>query len=133
MRLPATGIDANNRFMRAFWVAIIGLVGGIASGLFGVGGGIIMVPGMALLLKTDFKVAVGTSLAVIVPTALTGLFKHHQLRQVDWGLAAFLAPAAIIGGLIGPWLTTRLSSPELQKCFGGFLVLVGLRLVFFPK
>ena len=119
--------------MRALWVIVIGLIGGVSSGLFGVGGGIIMVPGMALLLKTDFKVAVGTSLAVIVPTALTGLLKHHQLRQVDWYLAAFLVPGAVIGGLIGPWLTTRVSSPELQKCFGGFLVLVGLRLVFMTK
>ncbi len=116
--------------MQYLWMALIGLVGGVASGLFGVGGGIIMVPGMALLLKTDFKVAVGTSLAVIVPTALTGVLKHHQLKQVDWMLAALLVPTAIVGGLLGPWLTTRLSSPELQRGFGVFLVLVGLKLAF---
>lgn len=116
--------------MRYLIAALIGLVGGVASGLFGVGGGIIMVPGMALALRTDVKVAVGTSLAVIVPTALVGVLKHSQLRQVDWTLAAMLAPTAILGGFIGPWLTTRLASPELQKLFGGFLVLVGLRLLF---
>jgi len=118
--------------MRYVLAALIGLVSGVASGLFGVGGGLIMVPGMALLLKTDMKIAVGTSLAVIVPTALTGVWKHTQLRQVDWTLVAMLAPTAILGGFFGPWLTTRLSSPELQKLFGGFLVLVGIRLLLAP-
>lgn len=123
----------DNPRMRYLYAALIGLVGGVASGLFGVGGGIIMVPGMSLLMKTDMKVAVGTSLAVIIPTAITGVIKHQQLRQVDWTLAAMLAPMAILGGMIGPWLTTKLASPELQRLFGGFLVLVGLRLLFLPK
>ncbi len=119
--------------MRFFWAAVIGLVGGVSSGLFGVGGGIIMVPGMTFLMKTDIKLAVGTSLAVIIPTAITGVLKHHHLKQVDWQLAAWLAPTAILGGLIGPWLTTRLASPDLQRLFGGFLLLVGARLLFFTK
>lgn len=115
--------------MRFVIAGLIGLISGLASGLFGVGGGLIMVPGMTLLMKTDMKIAVGTSLAVIVPTALTGVLKHSQLRQVDWTLVAMLAPTAILGGFLGPWLTTRLSSPELQRLFGGFLLLVGLRLL----
>ena len=119
--------------MRYVFAALIGLFGGVASGLFGVGGGIVMVPGMTLLLKTDIKLAVGTSLAVIVPTALVAVLKHTQLRQVDWTLALLIAPAAIVGGFIGPWLTTKLASPELQRLFGGFLVLVGLRLLFLPR
>jgi uncharacterized membrane protein YfcA len=118
--------------MRYLLGAVIGLISGLASGLFGVGGGLIMVPGMTLLMKTDMKIAVGTSLAVIVPTALTGMFKHSQLRQIDWTLVALLAPTAILGGFLGPWLTTKLSSPDLQRLFGGFLLLVGLRLLFLP-
>lgn len=119
--------------MRYLLAGLIGLVSGIASGLFGVGGGLIMVPGMAMLMKTDMKIAVGTSLAVIVPTAITGVFKHSQLRQIDWQLVAMLAPTAILGGFIGPWLTTKLSSTELQRAFGGFVILVGLRLLFSGK
>ncbi len=133
MRLRDAVPEPDKPRMQYLYAAIIGLVGGVASGLFGVGGGIIMVPGMAFLLKLDMKIAVGTSLAVIIPTAITGVLKHHQLRQVDWTLAALLMPTAILGGLIGPWLTTKLASPELQRLFGGFLVLVGFRLLFMPK
>ena len=110
---------------------IIGLFGGVASGLFGVGGGIVMVPAMMFFLKLDLKVAVGTSLAVIVPTALAGSFKHFQQGNLDWRVAAMLAPTAMLGSYGGAWLTKHIASADLKKMFGGFLVLVGLRLIFF--
>ena len=53
---------------------LIGILSGVASGLFGVGGGIIMVPAMVYFMKMDIKLAVGTSLMVIIPTAASGLF-----------------------------------------------------------
>ena len=117
--------------MQYIYTALIGLVGGVASGLFGVGGGIVMVPAMTLLLGMDIKVAVGTSLAVIIPTALMGVAKHHSLGNVDWKLALALAPTAIVAGYLGAWLTTKIGSPELKQAFGGFLLLVGFRLLFF--
>jgi uncharacterized membrane protein YfcA len=112
--------------------SLIGLVGGIASGLFGVGGGIVMVPAMLWLLPMrDIKQAVGTSLLVIIPTALVGSLKHFQQGNVDWRIALAIAPMAIVGGYGGAWLTTQISSGQLKKAFGGALILVGLRLVFF--
>ena len=110
---------------------IIGLFGGVASGLFGVGGGVVMVPAMVFFLALDFKVAVGTSLAVIIPTALVGSFKHYQQGCVDWRTALMLAPTAMLGGFGGAWLTKHIASGDLKKMFGGFLVLVGLKLIFF--
>ena len=110
--------------------ASIGLVSGIASGLFGVGGGIVMVPAMMLLMGLPIKTAVGTSLAVIIPTAAMGVFKHCQQENVNWQVALALAPTAIAGGYLGAWLTTLVSSGGLKRAFGGFLVLVGLRLLF---
>jgi uncharacterized membrane protein YfcA len=109
---------------------IIGIVSGIASGLFGVGGGIVMVPAMVFFLKMDIKVAVGTSLAVIIPTAIIGTFKHWSLGNMDWRVALSLAPTAVLGGYVGAWLTTHISSGNLKRAFGGFIVLVGLRLLF---
>jgi uncharacterized membrane protein YfcA len=110
---------------------IIGLVGGVTSGLFGVGGGIVMVPAMMLFLGLEPHKAVGTSLLVIIPTALMGSFKHHTQGNVVWSVGWMLAPLAIVGGYLGAWLTTCLSGNDLKRAFGGFLILVGLRLLFF--
>lgn len=109
--------------------AAIGLVGGIASGLFGVGGGIVMVPAMMYALGQPIKVAVGTSLAVIVPTAMIGAYKHWGQGHVHWPTMLALAPMAIVGGYTGAWLTMSISSEGLKRAFGGFLILVGLRLL----
>jgi uncharacterized membrane protein YfcA len=117
--------------MQYLIVALIGAVSGITSGLFGVGGGIVMVPAMQYLMKMDIKLAIGTSLLVIIPTAIASSFKHFQLGNVNWRVALMLAPMAIVGGYGGAWLTKNISSGNLKRAFGGFLVLVGLRLAFF--
>lgn len=110
---------------------LIGLISGISSGLFGVGGGIVMVPAMMFFMNVPIKTAIGTSLAVIIPTALMGTYKHFSQGNVDWKIALPLAPMAIVGGFGGAWLTTIISADNLKKGFGGFLVLVGIRLLFF--
>jgi uncharacterized protein len=117
--------------MQYLIAAIIGLFGGVSSGLFGVGGGIVMVPAMVYLLNTNIKTAIGTSLVVIIPTAITGAFKHQQLGNIDWRLAASLIPLAIVGGVIGAALTKPLPADALKKFFGGFMILAGCRLLFF--
>ncbi len=113
--------------------ALIGLVGGVTSGLFGVGGGVVMVPAMlfftALALR-DTQQAVGTSLVVIIPTAVMGVFKHQSLGNVKWGVALILIPTAIAGSYLGAALTQHVSSDTLKRAFGGFLVLVGCKLLF---
>jgi hypothetical protein len=119
------------RPMQYLIAALIGLCGGVTSGLFGVGGGIVMVPAMVFLLHTNIKTAIGTSLVVILPTALTGGLKHHQLGNIDWKLAASLVPLAIVGGFLGAALTKSLPAETLKKMFGGFIVLAGCRLLFF--
>lgn len=111
--------------------AIIGLISGITSGLFGVGGGIVMVPAMMFFLNVPIKTAIGTSLAVIIPTALMGTFKHHQQGNVSWHICLGLIPLAILGGYVGAHLTTVVSSESLKRAFGGFIILVGVRLLFF--
>lgn len=117
--------------MLYLYAALIGLVSGVASGLFGVGGGIVMVPAMVLLLNIDIKTAVGTSLAVIIPTAITGALKHHDLGHVNWRMALALIPTAMTGGYIGSWLTKIMPATDLKRAFGAFLILVGIRLLLF--
>jgi len=111
---------------------IIGLVSGVTSGLFGVGGGIVMVPAMLLLLSPpirDIKQAIGTSLVVIIPTALMGSWKHALQGNVEWRTALALAPLAVAGSYLGAWLTTHIPADNLKRAFGGFIILVGLKLL----
>lgn len=114
--------------------ALIGLIGGIASGLFGVGGGVIMVPAMVLLLSPpirDVKQAIGTSLVIIIPTALAGSYKHFTQHNVDWRVALAIAPLAIMGSYLGAWLTTHIAADNLKRAFGGFIILIGVKLLCF--
>jgi uncharacterized membrane protein YfcA len=113
------------------YASLIGLVGGLTSGMFGVGGGIILVPAMVLLMKLDMKIAVATSLVVIIPTSLAGTVLNHSFGRIDWRAALAVAPVAILGGLVGTWLKEQVPSESLKQIFGGFLVLVGCKLLFF--
>jgi len=125
------GRSGHYRAMQYLIAALIGLAGGVSSGLFGVGGGIVMVPAMVYLLHTNIKTAIGTSLVVIIPTALAGVLKHQQLGNIDWRMAASLIPLAIVGGFFGAALTKQLPADTLKKLFGGFMILAGCRLLLF--
>ena len=119
--------------MNFYLAAGIGLVSGVTSGLFGVGGGIVMVPARMLLLSPpirDIKQAIGTSLIVIIPTALMGSYKHFQQGNVEWRTALALAPLAVAGSYLGAWLTTQIHADNLKRAFGGFIILVGAKLLF---
>ena len=117
--------------MQYLLAGLIGLASGVASGLFGVGGGIVMVPAMVYLMKFDIKLAIGTSLVVIIPTAFSGVLQHQRLGHIDWRIAAMLIPLAIVGGLIGAKLTGPIHSETLKRFFGGLLILAGMRLLLF--
>lgn len=118
--------------MHVLMVGLVGLVSGIISGMFGVGGGIVMVPAMVLLLSPpirDIKQAVGTSLAVIIPTAALGSLRHHHFQNVHWPTVLVLAPLALVGTWLGTWFTTLVTVDQLKRAFGGLLILVGLWLL----
>ncbi|MEZ3160605.1 sulfite exporter TauE/SafE family protein [Microbacterium sp. BWT-B31] len=113
------------RTVRFFAACIgIGLAAGLLSGLFGVGGGTVIVPLLVLLLRFDQRLAAGTSLAAIVPTAAVGVISYAFAESVEWIPALILAVFAVIGAQIGTWLIHRISQVVLRWCFIGFLVLV---------
>ena len=120
--------------MNFYLAAAIGLVSGVTSGLFGVGGGIVMVPAMILLLSPpirDVKQAIGTSLIVIIPTAIMGSYKHFQQGNIEWRTALALVPLAVAGSYLGAWLTTQIQADDLKRAFGAFIMIVGAKLLFF--
>lgn len=107
----------------------IGLVAGILSGLLGVGGGLIIVPGMVLLLRTRQHVAHATSLAAIVPTAVAGALAFGKASAVDWRIGLLLAAGSIPGARGGATLMTHVPGKQLRIIFGLFVVVVGVILL----
>lgn len=117
------------------WYLLIGALAGILAGLFGVGGGLVVVPTLTWLfasqgVATDILLhkAVGTSLAVIVITSLVSGYAHQRRGGVRWPLFLKLAPALSLGALLGAWLADSLSSDSLRVCFSIFEIAVALYL-----
>lgn len=102
----------------------VGLAAGLLSGLFGVGGGTVIVPMLVLLLRFDQRLAAGTSLAAIVPTATVGVISYAVHGSVAWIPALILAAGAVVGAQIGTWLLARLPQNAIRWGFVGFLVVV---------
>jgi uncharacterized membrane protein YfcA len=118
------------RALPAPWVLVgIGLLGGFFSALFGVGGGVVVVPLLILLLGWEPGVATGTSLAVIGVTAVFGVVAFSALGEVRWGDAAVVGFPAVGGVLLGTWLQQRVSSRRLVLLFAVLLTAVALRLL----
>jgi len=108
----------------------IGLVTGFASGLLGIGGGVIMVPAIHLLFHKTMQVAVGTSLAVIVVGSVAATVRHAGMGNVDWQIALGLGIGSIVGAyFLGPPLAEILPSDVLRKIFGVVMCLFGLRMM----
>ena len=110
---------------------LLGSVVGVLAGLLGVGGGIIIVPVLAVLFAKQQFVAshiqhmvVGTSLASIVFTSIASMRAHHERECVDWGIVKRMAPAIVVGTFAGSWLTSQVSTRFLQWLFGVFLYVV---------
>ena len=102
----------------------VGLAAGLLSGLFGVGGGTVIVPMLVLLLGFDQKLASGTSLAAIVPTATVGVITYAVHGSVDVVVALILAAGSVVGAQIGSWLLARLSQNAIRWGFVAFLIVV---------
>jgi uncharacterized membrane protein YfcA len=112
----------------ALIVVLGGFVGGTLSALLGIGGGLFLVPFLVLGLGEGQHIAQGTSLLVIVPTAIVGVIAHHRREYVSFKSAFLLAIGGLPGAWLGAWLALRLSASVLQSVFGVFMVLMGVRL-----
>ncbi len=107
---------------------ILGLVAGMSSALFGIGGGIVMVPALSLLFGLSMHQAIATSLTVIVPTALAGAVFHSRLDNINIGAMRFLMPASLVGAVLGAVISNRLSPDILQFIFGILLIACAVKM-----
>lgn len=115
--------------MQVAAVVAVGLLAGLVGGLFGVGGGVVIVPLLMMAVGFDTKLAVGTSLAAIIPTAIIATVKHHQLGNINWKVVGLLAAGSVFGAFAGASLTAVISSVALKKGFAVLLLLTSLRML----
>ncbi|YAF98685.1 MAG: TSUP family transporter [Nodularia sp. CChRGM 3473] len=109
---------------------IIGLIAGIAGGMFGIGGGAIMVPAMVLLAGLDQKFATGTSIAAqILPIGILGAAVYYRNGNINIKYAVIIAIGLVVGNLFGALFANQpfISSEMMKKLYGIFLLLIGLR------
>jgi len=109
---------------------VLGFIAGVLGGIMGVGGGVLMVPAMALLFATPQHLAQGISLLVVIPTGIVGAITHYQKGNVRTKLVPWMAGASILTAVIGASIAGALPSATLRQCFGLFLSLVSLQMIF---
>lgn len=107
-------------------LALVGMAAGLLSGLFGVGGGTVMVPAMVLTLGIGQHRAQATSLAAIVPIAIVGAVIFGAADSLDLPAALLLAVGSLVGVQAGARLMHRLSAEWLSRIFGVFLLVLAI-------
>lgn len=107
----------------------IGLAAGVLSGLFGIGGGVLIVPALVILAKLPLKTALGTSLgALLLPVGLLGAYTYWQHDQVDIRASLLLALGLFLGAWGGARVAQLIPNATLQRMFAVFIVIVAIRL-----
>lgn len=114
-----------------FYFILLGLIAGIASGFFGIGGGLIMIPVLVLFFGMSQHMAQGTSLAVMIPpVGLLAAYKYYQTGNLKLDAAGWIALGFVIGGLLGATMVQPVPDTTLKKFFGILMAAFSLRLIF---
>lgn len=116
--------------MNPFLYVMLGLVAGICGGMFGIGGGTILIPALVYLFGLTQHQAQGTTLAIMIPPiGLLAALRYYYSGNVKLGMAGFICLGFFIGGLIGANFVQNLSDPTLKKLFGFFLLFISIRMI----
>ncbi len=119
---------------------ILGAATGFAAGLLGIGGGLLLVPFIALLLAAKevpkelvVHMAIATSLATIMFTSISSVRAHHKRGAVSWNIVKLLAPGIVIGSWIGPWIGKQMSASGLALFFAVFVAFSATQMLIDKK
>ncbi len=118
-------------FLKEFSVYFVGLAAGIINGLLGGGGGMIVVPGLALTLGLTAKKSHATALAVILPASVISACILLFTFKNDWVLLSATTLGVSAGGVVGALLLKKLKNPAITKIFAVLMLLAGVKLLFF--
>ncbi len=124
-------MEAASQFRRVGLVPLvcIGIISGLFAAMFGIGGGIVIVPLLLLVTAMPARMAAATSLATLILTALIGVVRYSGTGHIDWLAACVIGAPAVVGVLIGIRFQKRLSTEWLILGFGVFVTLIGLKFV----
>lgn len=107
----------------------IGLIAGLLSGLFGIGGGVVIVPGLILVAQMKPETAIGTSLgALLLPVGALGAWHYYQHGYVEARPALWIALGLTVGALLGSHVGLKLPPRDLQRAFAVFLTAVAVHM-----
>jgi uncharacterized membrane protein YfcA len=127
--LVAPDLDPGRRSRMIGIFLLIGLAAGVLSGLFGIGGGLLIVPALILVGGFSPKMAVGTSLgALLLPVGLLGAYTYYQHGHLNVRASLLLALGLFGGAWVGARIAQTLPGPTLQRLFAVFIALVAVRL-----
>jgi uncharacterized membrane protein YfcA len=108
-------------------IFVAACVCGVASGLFGIGGGVLLVPFLALFFAFGQHRAQGTSLiALVPPTGLLAFLAYAKAGYVSWKTGLLLIPGVFVGGILGGWLAKRLPPRRMRQVFAGLVFALGV-------
>ena len=127
-RAGETALDGSARSIIV--LIVVGMLVGVLSGMFGIGGGTVIVPALVWLGLSQ-RNAAATSMLAIVSTAISGVVSYAAGGNVDWLAAALLFCGMFVGGQVGSWLLSRLPELALRWIFVAFLVFVVINQVSF--
>ncbi|MDR3412779.1 MAG: sulfite exporter TauE/SafE family protein [Formivibrio sp.] len=115
-------------------LVLIGLVAGVCSGVFGIGGGVLIVPALVYLLKFPIHSAIGTSLAILLPPiGAAAVFAYYRAGHVDIKAAVIIAATVFVGAWLGAQIAGRLDAQIMRTLFGIFLIALGCYSLFAGK
>ena len=114
-----------------FYLLPLAIIAGILSGMFGIGGGLVIVPIMITLLKFSAKKAVGTSLAaLLLPVALPGVLTYYYAGQLEIQSSLIMALGLILGSFAGAKITISLPSPFIKRIYAFFILIIGINFIY---
>lgn len=114
------------------WIGVAGFLAGIISGM-GIGGGAILIPALLYLQDMTQQQAQGINLIYFIPTAVIALIIHAKNKNIEVKTAKPIAVTGLIGAAAGALLAVGMEADILRRCFGGFLLLMGISEVFKKK
>lgn len=113
---------------------LLGLIAGLLSGLVGIGGGVVIVPALIIFFHYSQKMAQGTTLALLVlPIGILAALTYYRSGFVDIKAAGLIVAGFVVGGYFGSRWAVSLPDAVLAKAFGGFLLVLSVKFLFFTK